>query len=475
MKTTQPNILLIMTDQQRGDCLSIDGHPCLMTPNMDELAMSGMRFRRGYSTCPVCIPARRSLLSGQFPASHGMVGYQSGQEWTPPGTLPQILRDAGYQTALVGRSMHQHPRRKRFGYEEMCVTEDYAEFLEEHLPINLRHQPGVEHSSAYYSTGIAHNDWTAKPWPYDENLHASNWTIHEARRFLQRRDPSRPYFLTASFLAPHPPLIPPPFYFDRYMRVETPEPVIGDWAEPPAGHFAVSSGRVNLKGEALRSCRAGYYGLINHVDDQLRRLVYHLNGLPESDLDNTMILFVSDHGEMLGDHYLYGKRMPYEASARVPFLVRLPKSAKGVPRNETSDLPVCLEDVLPTCLDAAGLDVPDWVDGRSLMPILRGENNVSWREFLHIENGGGKQSFHALTDGREKFIWFSATGREQFFNLQDDPNECTDRIHSGEAAIKLWRERMVECLKARPEGFVEKGQLIAGRPHDKMIPAVGGS
>lgn len=232
----------------------------------------------------------------------------------------------------------------------------------------------------------------------------------------------------------------------------------------------MSSGRVNLRGEALRSCRAGYYGLINHIDDQIRRLVYHLNGLPGSELENTLIFFVSDHGEMLGDHYRFGKRMPYEASARVPFIVRLPTAMKGVLRNATSDAPVCLEDVMPTCLEAAGLDIPEWVDGRSLMPFLRGEKEGSWREFLHIENGGGQESFHALTDGKEKFIWFSASGREQFFNIEEDPDECFDRIITDAKRASIWRERMIDQLKSRPEGFVCKGRLTAGRPHGKMVP-----
>src|SRR5690625_2466162 len=110
MPDDRPNILLIMTDQQRGDCLSLAGHPCLLTPNMDAIGAAGAHFRRAYSTCPVCIPARRSLMSGQHPATNGMVGYKDFQEWNPPATLPGALRDAGYQTGLVWRNMHLHPR-----------------------------------------------------------------------------------------------------------------------------------------------------------------------------------------------------------------------------------------------------------------------------------------------------------------------------------------------------------------------------
>ena len=122
MSDARPNLLLIMTDQQRGDCLSIDGHPVLQTPNMDSLGAGGARFRRGYTTCPSCVPARRSILTGQYPATHGMVGMQGGVEWNPHTTLPQALRDAGYQTIFVGRTMHQHPRWKRYGFEEFCPS-----------------------------------------------------------------------------------------------------------------------------------------------------------------------------------------------------------------------------------------------------------------------------------------------------------------------------------------------------------------
>lgn len=121
MGDKRPNFLLIMTDQQRGDCLSIDGHPVLLTPNMDSIAGSGARFRHAYSTCPVCIPARRSLMTGRFPTGHGMVGYAENVEWHAPPTLPGVLRDAGYQTALVGRSMHLSPPRKRYGFESMVT------------------------------------------------------------------------------------------------------------------------------------------------------------------------------------------------------------------------------------------------------------------------------------------------------------------------------------------------------------------
>ncbi|HWL53977.1 MAG TPA: arylsulfatase [Chthoniobacteraceae bacterium] len=467
-----PNILFIMTDQQRGDCLGAEGAEFLLTPNLDELAGDGMRFRCAYSTSPVCIPARRSLMSGMHPATHGMVGYCDHQEWNPPATLPQLLRDAGYHTGLVGRTMHLHPKRKRYGFEEMVIQSgqepltDYEAFLQQQAPS----------LGGRYATGVMHNDWTARSWPVGDDLHPTHWTLNEAKRFLDRRDPSRPWFLTVSFLAPHPPLIPPDFYFQRYLRTPLPEPVIGDWAEEPdfrGNAPRVDSPRVNLRGEALLSCRAAYYALINHIDDQIHRLLTRVSAAGGVDHRKTLVVFTSDHGEMLGDHHLFRKSLPYEAAARIPFLIRLPMQEKEVPRGEVCDLPVCLEDLMPTLLDAAGVPIPEWVDGRSLLSVLRGEKVGEWREDLLIEIGGGKQAFHALTDGREKFIRFSGDGREQFFDLANDPGEERDLIHcpQEQGRIALWRERMIARLADRPEGFVQNGKLVAGRPHRVLVPS----
>jgi len=462
----RPNILLIMTDQQRGDALGVEDHPVLLTPNLDAIAGAGVRFTRAYSTCPTCIAARRSLLSGQFPATHGMVGYRDGVEWDAPPTLPGVLSAAGYQTELIGRSMHQHPPRKRYGFDHMLLhgwESDYGEWLRRHAP----------DSGGYYGTGVMHNDWTAHPWHLPEWMHQTNWTVTEALRFLDRRDPSCPFFLVVSFIAPHPPLVPPAFYFERYLRQDLPPPVIGDWAEPPAGGGPgddVSAGRVHLKGEALRCARAAYYGLINHVDDQIRRLLNPVNGVLRRTDGNTVILFTSDHGEMLGDRNLWRKSLPYEASARVPLLIRAPKAFGLTPRSLV-EAPVCLEDVMPTVLDLAGVPIPDTVEGRSLLPLMRGEE-VAGREWVHIEHA---PTFHALTDGREKYIWFVRDGREQFFDLSSDPNECRNLAAEPDCAERMaaWRARLVGELKDRPEGFSDGEKLIPGRPYPAVLPHGG--
>jgi len=457
----RPNVLLVMTDQQRGDCLGVEGHPVLLTPTMDSIAGRGVRFTQAYSTCPSCVAARRSLLSGQFPATHGMVGYRDAVEWDAPATLPGVLRGAGYQTCLVGRAMHQHPPRKRYGYEHMVLGDDYDEWLRLHEP------PG---SAGYYGTGVMHNDWTARPWHMPEGMHQTNWVVNQALDFLRKRDPSCPFFLTVSFVAPHPPLVPPAPYFERYLRQELPAPVIGDWADPPANRglgMGQAPGRVCLTGEALRSARAGYFGLINHVDDQLNRLLNTVTGL---NMRETVVLFTSDHGEMLGDHYLWRKSLPYGPACRIPLLIRAPERF-GLRAGAVVDKPVCLEDIMPTLIEMAGAGIPSSVQGRSLLPLCRGEA-APWRKSLHIEHA---PTFHALTDGRDKYAWFVADGREQLFDLAQDPTETHDLAALPEHAARLarWREEMARTLAGRPEGFSDGGKLIAGRPYAAAMPHAG--
>ncbi|MBT3341432.1 MAG: sulfatase-like hydrolase/transferase [Gemmatimonadetes bacterium] len=472
--TARPNILLFITEQQRADCLGIEDHPVLMTPNMDAIAGAGARFTHAYSDCPTCIPARRSILTGQHPATHGMVGYRDGIELNDAQSLATVLAEAGYETAWVGRSMHQHPPDKRLGFEHMVTLEhrcpsDYSKFVQAHRPDDVE---------GPYGSGVMHNDWTARPWHLDEDLHPTNWTVREALRFLQDREETqaaapeakqRPFFLVVSFLAAHPPLNPPAFYMERYLRTGVPERVIGDWAVPPPDGgkgMDVSSAAVDLTGEALLSARAGYYGLLNHMDDQIRRILNPVTGVDKMTTGNTIVALTSDHGEMLGDHYLWRKTLPYEPSARIPLLLRAPERF-GIQPGTVVDEPTTLADVMPTLLDFAGVEIAGDVDGRSLVPLLQGQA-ASWREFVHIEHA---PVHHCLTDGQEKYIWFAGDGREQFFRLRDDPMECRDlaQVAAESGRLSHWRQHLVERLTGRPEGFSDGRSLIPGRPYPAVM------
>ncbi|MGC0144996.1 arylsulfatase [Pseudactinotalea sp. Z1732] len=473
----RPNILLITTDQHRGDTLGVEGHPVVQTPNLDWLARSGTRFRRAYSETPSCVPARRTLMSGQEPAAHGMVGMTS-VDWHPAYTLPGELSRTGYQTRLIGK-LHLEPKRKRYGFDHLELADTQYEYAPDEPDFSndyvdwLRTQADGSSIGPAVAHGVNANSWVSRPSHLPEHQTHTFWCASRAIEFLAKRDPSAPFFLNLSFLDPHPPLTPPTLYYERYMSQELPGPVVGDWADEvdPAQGADVMGWRLNLDSQRMKQARAGYYGLINHVDDQVGRVVDFLRR--HKLLADTMIIFTSDHGEMLGDHNLYRKTFPYEASARVPFFITPPASLE-IPSDIVSELPVGLQDVLPTVFDAAGIPIPEAVTGRSLMPIVRGQGPVEWRSYLHGEHSGHYDyvdGAHFLTDGQSKYIWFSQTGREQFFDISTDPHELRDLTLGSEwVDLEPWRAELASRLQERPGGVVENGQLVPARPHDKLLP-----
>lgn len=453
MPDTRPNILLLMTDQQRGDCLGIDGHPVLQTPYLDQVAADGFRFDRAYSACPVCIPARRTLMSGKKPSSHGVL--MNYDTWLDGPTLPGELSRAGYQTHLVGK-LHLWPHRKLYGFDSEDWSDspgtpdgDYERFLR--LNGHLEPQPGFGH-------GCNQNGYVARPWHLDERLHFTNWCADKAMEFLGRRDPTVPFLLKVSFHQPHQPCTPPQVYWDRYMNMDLPEPYVGDWArvfDTPQRGLPVPAWRICVDPVLIKQYRAGYFGTINHIDDQIGRL---LQWVPR----NTIVIFVSDHGDMIGDHQWLRKRSAFEGSARVPFLIQFP-AGMGIDQQQVRHEVVELMDVMPTLLEAAGVEVPDSVDGRSLMPLLRGED-AAWREYVHgecaeIPTAGSSMQY--LTDGKKKYVWHPGTGEEYYFDLVEDPREMNNL--AGESAyaaeIQDWRSRLVEELKDRPEQFTDGKEL----------------
>ena len=467
----RPNVVLFITDQQRGDYLGIDPQSpeALQTPNLDWIGRTGAHFQQGYSECPSCIPARRSLMTGTAPAANGGVGFK-GAEWNPAHTLAGELSRAGYQTEMIGK-MHLHPARKRYGFDHVQLAEatrggqnDYVEWLHKRHGRTEVH-PGMAH-------GVSSNGWVGRPHHLPEEQMHSFWCVDRAMEFLEKRDPSAPFFLNVSFIDPHPPLTPPALYYERYIHRDLPEPVIGDWAprfDNPQRGLDPNAYEMRLPAHDLRCARAAYCGMINFIDDQIGRLYQYARGL----LEDCLILFVADHGEMLGDHNLFRKTWPYDASARIPFLVRAPKGW-GCPAETVCRTPVGLQDVMPTVLDAAGIDIPDSCTGESLLPMVRGEADRV-RDVLHGEHAGCYHDDHGnqfLVDGRFKYIWYTQTGREQLFDLQRDPRELHDLALETDAEKRLgpWRARLCEFLRDRPEGFTDGERLVVGRPHAPLMP-----
>ena len=455
----RPNILLVMTDQQRGDALGIENHPVLQTPQLDYFAAAGTRFTSAYSACPVCIPARRTLMTGQRPRTQGtLINYQTHLDGP---TLPDTLGQAGYQTGLCGK-LHLWPHYKRHGFEHFAWADSPMARKDDDYQRYLRKE-GVTPSDASQMHGVGANAIPVVPWNLDERLHFSNWCVTEALEFLERRDPTRPFFLKVSFLHPHQPYTPPRFYYDRYMQMadDIPEPFVGDWARvfdaPETGQNPQNTWRLNPDPRVMKQMRAGYYACINHIDDQLGRLMLQLP-------PNTVIVFCSDHGEMLGDHQWLRKRTPWEPSARIPMLLFGYKTDPSlIPAGQVNDKPVELMDVMPTLLDIAGADIPDTVEGESMLPLMRGQRD-DWRDYVHGECSmvtTADSGMQYLTDGKRKYIWWPGAGVEQFFDLEEDPNEMHDLAQQGKRAdeIAQWRQRLIDELDGRPEGFVQNGAL----------------
>ena len=468
MKDHRPNILLLMTDQQRGDCLGIEGHPVLQTPHLDYMAATGVRFSRAYTACPVCVPTRRTLMTGKKPASHGV--FMNYHTWLDGPTLPGELSKAGYQTHLVGK-LHLWPLRRLYGFDsaEWADSPHGHERLDDDYIRFLRRE-GITETRPGNAYGANWNGWNARPWHLEERLHFSNWCAQGAMDFLERRDPTVPFFLKVSFHQPHQPCTPPQVYWDRYMNMDLPEPYVGDWAkvfDGPQRGLPIDSWRTALEPAVMKQYRAGYYGTINHIDDQIGRI---LKEIPP----NTIVIFVSDHGDMLGDHQWIRKRTAFEPSARIPLLIRFPQDA-GIAQGRVLDDVAEIMDIMPTVLEAAEVPCPDSVDGSSLFPLLRGESD-GWREYLHGEccdipslNSG----MQYLTDGKKKYIWYPGSGTEQYFDLEADPKEMTNFAEKSEYQddIKYWRDILRRELDGRPEGFTDGKTLkILGKPTPEYLP-----
>lgn len=468
------NIVLIVTDQWRADCLGCDGNPVVQTPHLDMLFEGGVKFNRAYSAVPTCIAARASLLTGLSQRHHGRVGYQDGLAWNYPVTMASLLADAGYHTQAVGK-MHVHPPRNLVGFHNVVLHDGPLPsragdigLVDDYLP-ELRERFGP--SANHFNTGLGWNGYVVAPWPYETQWHPSAWTTTKAIDFLRRRDTTKPFFLKVSYHRPHPPLDPPKEYLDIYRDVELPPLPQGDWKIPrDLGAGEIESPK-RLSPAMIDTARRAYYAQITFIDHQINRLTMALGA--DGSLGETVILFVSDHGELLYDHGLYAKALPYEGSARVPLLMHFPRHM-NMPVRKNVEAVVELRDLLPTICEIAGVPVPDTIDGKSLMPLIRDQASQV-RPYLHGEHEyqWGHCSTQWLTDGLQKYIWYSLSGTEQLFDLVQDPQELHDIAASSPQDLARWRKILAAELEGREEEFVKNGQLVAGNMGKRWLSMLG--
>ena len=451
-----------MADQFRGDALACDAsNSQIHTPNLDRLAREGVRFRCAYSSTPTCTPARDALLTGMSPWNHGLLGYGKVADRYPV-ELPRSLKHAGYFTTVIGKG-HYTPQRNIHGFDEALLDESGREESTDFRSDYRSWFWSVAPQANPDQTGLGWNDYRAAPYALPEELHPTTWTANTAVKFLQDYQRPQPFFLKVSFERPHSPYDPPQRWWKHYQDLPLPKAQVGAWA---AIRYAPRSGpdheiwHGDLGEAQVRTSRQGYCGSVSHVDEQIGRIVEALE--KRGWLEETLIVFMADHGDMLGDQHLWRKSYAYEPSARIPVLMRWPKGLVSAPRNAVRSEPVEIRDILPTFLDAAQAPLPNVpIDGHSLLALMRGTN---WRPYIDLEHDvcySPANHWNALTDGRTKYIFHARDGEEQLFDLTQDPHELTDLASepAHNPALTQWRERLVNHLSIRGDRFVKNGRL----------------
>lgn len=449
------NILLITTDQQRFDTVQGAGNPYIYTPHLNWLADTGVRFDNAYSDCPICIPARTTLMTGRYGYSMGLTfNAFEPRPIRAEYSLPGLLTQAGYQTRAQGK-MHFIPSRSHYGFEQMELLEDYYRHMAEHP----QHGLALDH-------GVGQNEMAPTISTLHETHSLTHWTVKRSIDFLETRDTTRPFFLWTSFSKPHPPLDPCANYWELYRDRPVPDPVKGDWSQRPddvAEGWRRGTMLLNMAhryaAEQLREIRRAYYACITQIDYSLGLLFARLREMKL--LDNTLIVFTSDHGEMLGDHHLGAKQVGFEGSAHVPMIVRPPMgdwAAREPWRGQPCKALVCLADVLPTCLDFAGVEVPvaAQVDGIDMLGCATGK---AAREIFF----GEAETYHYVRQGSYKYLFETWNGTELLFDLKQDPYEQRDLVRAGshEAVRADLALKLTQRLQASGHPAVKSGHLAA--------------
>jgi len=389
---SRPNILFLFTDQQRWDTIAQAGNAHMVTPNLDQLAENGVRFDHMYTPCPLCTPARASIVTGCFPKRHMVHGNAT---WIPDDgdTWPRIFTEAGYDTRAFGK-IHSHPWRNPTGFSKRVIAEDkfcfempddYTLWLKEKG--HKRPCPWRDQLEEYVS-GRGCVVWN---WP--EELHIDSYIGMKAIEALKEvAKGDKPFCYWVSFNSPHAPHDPPQRFLDMYKDRDIPGPTRRSYEpfDKPASrmlslyildkYFGMAGDMFMLSDRQIKKRRSYYYATITLVDHWIGEIVRTLkeHGL----YDNTIILFSSDHGDAQGDHNMIEKSFFYEGMVRVPLLFHCPgRFAPGV-----SDEFVQSTDIAPTLLSLAGLRLPETMDGQDVSPLLKRVDGWKTREAVFSEN-----------------------------------------------------------------------------------------
>jgi arylsulfatase A-like enzyme len=488
----RPNILWYCTDQQRHDTIRALGNAHINTPNLDALCETGVAFENAYCQSPICTPSRASFLTGRYPATTHV--HRNGNTHFPSSEtlVTRLFADAGYDCGLVGK-LHLSSAK---GHEKR-TDDGYRFFQWSHHPLPdldpthhayhrwLEDEKGIDHADLYSTvTGFCTTGVPAE-------LHQTTWVTETAIRFVeQQRD--GPWLLSLNPFDPHPPFDPPPEYLSRYDPTTLSPPLFRPSdierqkafrtisqqtldAMDPMGEMPDAA----LSGAAARetayrppdqfngqAVKAAYYAMIELIDDQFGRLLAALDDMGE--LDNTIVIFHSDHGEMLGDHgLLYKGCRFFEGLVHVPLIISWPGHIR---ENIRSSALVELVDIAPTLLEASGLAVPTTMQGQSLWPLLTGTVDADTHKAHIISEFNDALGSAAIPtpshgtmyfDGRMKHIVHHGTGLGELYDLAIDPGEFDNLFDDPSRAderLDLMR-RHFDALMATSSAGVERGAI----------------
>ncbi|MBI5726184.1 MAG: sulfatase-like hydrolase/transferase [Planctomycetes bacterium] len=451
----KPNVLILFTDEQRFDTISALGHRHMITPTLDRLVREGCSFVNACTPNPVCVPARHSLITGLYSRDHGMAS--NGAAVVPPAMprLPQILADNGYNCEVVGK-MHFKPARSHHGFHRMQLQEEltrdvaddeYMMYLQRVGLGHIRNPQGIR-DPIYH-----HPQRSALP----EEHHPSTW-VGDVAADAVRRNATRPFFLFASWIHPHPPVAVPDSFADIYRGRSLPVPTPRE-ADPNPRLKSARSEKDFRSPEDVMRFRELYYSCITLVDKNMAKVLAALEEIGQ--LDNTLIIMTSDHGDMLGDNGAFDKSLPNDQAVRIPMIIRYPRAFKcGSVYNSFTDL----VDLLPTVLDACGVGLPEGWDlpGESLL-IPEGAGRKDRSEH-YAENGRGHGRFISLRGRRYKYnYWFNGP-REEFYDLQTDPAETKNLLPDNlDAQAKQACESMKAQLVEYEKRYGHRDSIIDGR------------
>jgi len=470
MNATRPNVLFVMTDQQRFDTIRALGNADILTPNLDRLVQRGLAFTSAYSTCPVCVPARYTIRTGCEPPrlrifSNGHSAPAPGQAETIEGRcgtyLPKTMRALGYRTFGIGK-FHTRPWDEDLGYdvhlhsEELYGSPDqrardgFAGWIaREHPAFDYVEALMGERTEMYYMPQVS---------PLPPELTVESWAADRAVEQLGVAD-ERPYFGFVSFIGPHPPFAPPVPFNRMYDPDRMPNPVTGDLETDHMDEQIPHMNRViwadDISAERARVLKARYYGEITYIDDCLGRILDAVEA--RDDAANTIICFFADHGDHLGDHHAWQKESFFDASARVPFLVSWPVR---LPANTRQEELVCLTDLFGIATHAAG--ATETRDGIDVLAMVAGQARP--REVLVGYYGlpGSPWCKIMVRDSEWKYIYLANGGREQLFHMQEDPQELVNRAAGEPAVVARMREAaMHACNVPGASEALENGRLRA--------------